>query len=610
MEKRDLLIRFFDEADKDMSVPYKRFRADNYDLVRVLDSATQDGYLKERRNEDKYYLTLRGLKKISGKPYKNFLTKWEPFFSILRYHYKENLDLPLLLEKIAHAMNVDVVDLKHELRQFIDEFYFCNFSSDEEVSIFVNENILSYWRLDEFIGYVPQSNSEKEKINDSILGGSSEYKNEGDIFPEIPATEVLGKHLDYKNAILNFINQAIESKNGHGIVTGILGKWGSGKSTVINAICKDLSDSQHVVFLNPWKDHVEGNYHDYLLKKTARSIPYAKFKKVRAIRNKLKEIDNKYKFIFLLILLLINGFLYIKSDFDYVGFLGGWFSSFIVLLGSLWGLSIVGKKEFFSTFIIMASKLEAFFNIREYSDISKFSGENKPIIYFFDDIDRCSPNVVVDLMEVIHKLGSTGSMVFVACDIDVLKYSYEKYYGENSREFRGVDEYLRKIINVYVYLPRLTKKEVRKLGITGDYVPDRDGEPGKISDLKYIGPTAYNSVVRILSSGEKSYYLLMELVDRIVDDHIYELNLNIRDMKIFSNSLKIYLDANIGGSFKDKLQMGTFLFCYLFFKEKIEELFEGKTKHDILHKYMNAGDMDLGELFDSVGGRYIDKRHN
>lgn len=80
----------------------------------------------------------------------------------------------------------------------------------------------------------------------------------------------------------------------------------------------------------------------------------------------------------------------------------------------------------------------------------KEGGENKPLVFFIDELDRCRPTYAVELLERLKHLFNIRGIVFVlALDKEQIGHSLRSIYGSGM----DVDGYLRRFIDVDYRLP-------------------------------------------------------------------------------------------------------------------------------------------------------------
>lgn len=85
------------------------------------------------------------------------------------------------------------------------------------------------------------------------------------------------------------------------------------------------------------------------------------------------------------------------------------------------------------------------------------------LVVMIDDLDRCTPDRVVETLEAIKLFLSVPKTTFViAVDTQVIKYSVEKKYPKiNEDTIRFSDNYIEKIIQLPIYIPELSEMDLK-----------------------------------------------------------------------------------------------------------------------------------------------------
>ncbi len=77
------------------------------------------------------------------------------------------------------------------------------------------------------------------------------------------------------------------------------------------------------------------------------------------------------------------------------------------------------------------------------------AGENRPLIFFIDELDRCKPTYAIELLERVKHLFNVRGIIFVlVLDKEHIAHSFESLYG-----IKNVDGYLRRFIDLDYHLP-------------------------------------------------------------------------------------------------------------------------------------------------------------
>lgn len=91
-------------------------------------------------------------------------------------------------------------------------------------------------------------------------------------------------------------------------------------------------------------------------------------------------------------------------------------------------------------------------------------GDSHPkrrIVVLIDDLDRCMPHKIVDVLESIKLMLDVSGFVFVlALDPDIIKRAVETYYGEEG--YSSGSDYLKKLVQVEFHIPPLRPQDVKE----------------------------------------------------------------------------------------------------------------------------------------------------
>lgn len=121
-------------------------------------------------------------------------------------------------------------------------------------------------------------------------------------------------------------------------------------------------------------------------------------------------------------------------------------------------------------------------NIRKFR--TEFEGMIKSakvdnVVIIVDDIDRCTPERIIDTLEAIKLFLSVPHTIFViAADENVIQYAIKKKYPlVEGMNVELSTEYIEKIIQLPIYIPELSSKDIENyllLLITQQYLSTRD----------------------------------------------------------------------------------------------------------------------------------------
>jgi len=272
----------------------------------------------------------------------------------------------------------------------------------------------------------------------------------------------------YIKGLSNLIGSSLKDKTkskalSKGSLTiGVYGEWGSGKTSVINALRNDLK-SEHKLktgTLNPWLYRSEEEIILRLLK-TVYELSVSSFDKEgkAAVLGLFNKFGN---------LALAAGSLYLK-------------------VSTMGQVNIDSREQQHISKIVSDVFTSKDDDILEVKDkINRYFLKAKtPIIIFIDDVDRLSNQELKILFRTIRALLDFNNVCYVlAFDPIAVAKSISADYGEGSID-SGM-EYIEKIINVPTYIPSIDATTLRKHTIEKAL----EIEPSDINNYffeKYIG---------------------------------------------------------------------------------------------------------------------------
>ena len=267
------------------------------------------------------------------------------------------------------------------------------------------------------------------------------------------------------------------------VTIGVFGDWGSGKSSILKIVEKELigdeedgfKDGTLVLYFNGW---VFEGYDD--AKAALLESIIEKFSKHKTIGNKVKDKTAKLlksvKWMRLLGLsfkkvIIPGAAAYLTGGASLLPFLINEFSHEKPedLASKLTG----DKAEEFLKDIIEKNDTEEVTMVRDFRDdfqdmIDK--SEIKKLVVIIDDLDRCAPDRLIENLEAIKLFLNVPKTAFViGADPRIVRHAIEHRYktdaiehadDPDSRNKRIVSDYLEKLIQLPYYLPKLTDNEV------------------------------------------------------------------------------------------------------------------------------------------------------
>lgn len=255
------------------------------------------------------------------------------------------------------------------------------------------------------------------------------------------------------------------------LTIGLFGSWGAGKSTLLKLVDTKLSDKKELenkkiatVFLNAWAfegyDDAKSALMESLLLELQDNV--SEFKNVK---NKISTLIRRLDFFRIGKFALKYGVPAIGSAFTPVGLAGS-----AAYLTSQKDNIISDAKDIVREEIKDAQdeaekKNDVINNIRKFKkEFEELIIESKidNLVVMIDDLDRCSPERIIETLEAIKLFLSVPKTTFIiAIDDSVIKYSVKKTYPKiDDDDFGIVDNYIEKIIQLPIYIPELSEQDI------------------------------------------------------------------------------------------------------------------------------------------------------
>jgi len=267
---------------------------------------------------------------------------------------------------------------------------------------------------------------------------------------------------------------------------GLFGKWGCGKTTILNVLRKKLQDDKiAVVNFDVWKHEGDSLRRAFLeeLVKQSKSRAYLprNFELSTRLKTPIrKTIHGKFTWnckgiLFLLgfIVLIIGAgiFLYAK----YPQAIGTYFS--IMFGGSLISVLFLWILQQTITSETLTTTLEPFKDPHEFEEEFGRVVKNvspKRLLIVIDNLDRCTHDRAVELLSTIKTflakdtdVSENNKCIFlIACDDEAIKKHLESVYAkmqgkEGCAEPFSAEEFLRKFFNVFLRIPDFIDTELQ-----------------------------------------------------------------------------------------------------------------------------------------------------
>jgi len=264
---------------------------------------------------------------------------------------------------------------------------------------------------------------------------------------------------------------------------GLFGKWGSGKTTILNVLTKRLrNDKAAVVNFDVWKHEGDALRRTFLielveqLKNQGLSKNFKLSTRVDKTITTQREIQRiSWKTCLVVAGVIVAAFA-VAFPLDKYGLVN--LSTYLsVLLG---GSSVSAVLLWLFQHMIITDTITE--KAERLQDPHEFEAEFKRVLrdvrsekllIIIDNLDRCTHSRAVELLSTIKTFlakdteGDNNKCIFlIACDDEAIKKHLESVYANaqskenNGKSFRG-DEFLRKFFNVFVRIPDFINSELQ-----------------------------------------------------------------------------------------------------------------------------------------------------
>ena len=260
-----------------------------------------------------------------------------------------------------------------------------------------------------------------------------------------------------------------KNKEYNPLTIGVFGLWGAGKSTLLKLIDKKLENQKDIicVTINAWMfesyDDAKTAIMEALLQELKEEVPAEVKKKFGKLIKRVNWFKLGTKAVSTLapvvasvatgnpLPMLLN----VTGSAEEIGnTVKNAADSIQSLKDEYW------KDEDDSTDESTINNIRKF--REEFSDALK-NDNIENIVVMVDDLDRCRPERIIEILEVIKLFLAVDRTTFIiAADENVIKYSIrEKYPPMNGFDVELDKEYIEKIIQLPIYIPELSAKDIQ-----------------------------------------------------------------------------------------------------------------------------------------------------
>lgn len=352
------------------------------------------------------------------------------------------------------------------------------------------------------------------------------------------------------------ISEIAKNKDYNPLTIGIFGLWGAGKSTLLKLIQNDIpsdNDKYVCVQINAWMFEGYEDAKSALMEALLKELDGAD--QFEGVRSKILKLIKRLDFLKIGTTLLSAGaptiasfatgnpipiLLNIAHDTPKIA------EQIKVAASSIQDFKDNYIKERESTVENVRKFKEEFEQMIEASNVDN-------VIVLIDDLDRCSPDRIIDTLEAIKLFLSVKKTTFIiAADETVIQYAIKKNYPPvDGSTVELSNEYIEKIIQLPIHIPELSSKDIENyllLLVAQNYLSESDFQKmvEKIYQTKLIvrdTRISLTEIKKILAElhgtylpSESEFMEVVSIIDSIRDIISSTLKGNPRQAKRFLNT--------------------------------------------------------------------------
>ncbi|MET7609258.1 P-loop NTPase fold protein [Streptomyces avermitilis] len=283
--------------------------------------------------------------------------------------------------------------------------------------------------------------SEADNIGSPLVSGDDPITREqDDLLNRTPLAAAIAEEIAGMNA-----------ENGG--VLAITGKWGTGKTSLINLIANKLEQNEAIrtIRFNPWFFSGTDQLMEFFFTELASQLQETERKSKRFRKKSVSMADAFTRYSAAL------------SPLKFIPFAG-------TALGAAQGISSGVSQAFGQRASVHEQRTEII------ESLSKLTGR---IVVLIDDIDRLSQREIRDLLRLVRLNGSFPRIIYVLC--------FDRAVVETALDGEGIDgaAYLEKIVRTSVEVPPATDESIADLLIRGVTECLRDIPVGPLDESRW-----------------------------------------------------------------------------------------------------------------------------
>lgn len=271
-----------------------------------------------------------------------------------------------------------------------------------------------------------------------------------------PITKIEEDVLGRKKFVENMVDIITSYKDTNSLTIGFYGKWGSGKTSIINLVSTQLEEQEYkIIHFNPWNFKGQDELIQCFFKEFYNQLDMVNYHKVFTKLGNFFKIMGK----------ILSFGIYVPVISPYATIIAPLIKEYGETLNNLtYDKSLEDIKNKISKALI---KL------------------NKKIVVFIDDVDRLSDVEICQIFQLVKLLGDFKNVIYVlAMDKDVVVSALQISQKEHS------EEYIEKIVQLPINVPDVSQLKVQSVLAEKLYMLCKDLNeflPSRNNDLSRTG---------------------------------------------------------------------------------------------------------------------------